>query len=137
MNIYGIPRMTADIDFLLDFDLQNVELFQAIMEQFGYTPTIPIDLKELAELGKRKYYLEERNLVAYSFVSLQADAMSMDVLVDCPIDFHSLWERKETRQLQDYAMYIVSLEDLIAMKEYANRAQDRSDILLLSKLLEK
>ena len=61
--------------------------------------------------------------------------MSVDVLIDSPITFEDMWERKEVRKVQNAEMYLVSVQDLIDMKKYSNRAQDQSDILLLSKLL--
>lgn len=136
VNIYGIPRMTADIDFLLEMEADNVLRFQTVMASFGYSPSLPLDLKELVSVDKRKYYLTERNLIAYSFVSLQMASMSVDVLLDSPFTFEDMWKRKELRKMQEAEIYIVSVQDLIDMKKYANRAQDQSDILLLSKLLE-
>lgn len=129
-------RMTADIDFLLEMEQSNVELFQKVLDSFGYTPSLPLNLKELVSIDRRKYFLTERNLIAYSFVSLQLASMSVDVLLDTPISFDDLWKRKETRELKYYEIYLVSVPDLIQMKKYSNRIQDQSDVHLLSKLLE-
>jgi len=53
--------MTADIDFLLEMEASNVERFQKVMDAFGYSPSLPLDLKELVHKDKREYYLNERN----------------------------------------------------------------------------
>lgn len=137
VNIYGIPRMTADIDFLLDFEEENIMKFKQVMQNFGYTPSIPLNLSELVTEEKRRYYLQEKNLIAYSFVSLQMGNMAVDVLIDSPLDFSEMWEKHEPRKLSGYEMHIVSVEHLIVMKKHANRAQDQSDVILLSKFLEE
>ncbi len=41
---------------------------------------------------------------------------------------------KETRTIDDYLIYILSIEDLIKLKEFANREQDKNDILMLRKM---
>lgn len=134
VNIYGIPRMTADIDFLLELERHNISRFQAVMEKFDYSPSLPLNLLDLASEEKRSYYLTHRNLIAYSFVSLQQRYMTVDVLLDNPQQFDEMWQKREVRKLSGYEMYLTCLEDLIAMKKHANREQDISDVLLLSQL---
>ena len=63
--------------------------------------------------------------------------MSLDVLVQTNIDFESAWDRKETKSLDGVAVYILSVPDLIAMKEDANREQDRADVINLKKYYKK
>ena len=137
VNIYGIPRMTADIDVLLNFEEVNINSFKAVIQKFGYSPALPLNLSEMQDEAKRVYYKNERNLIAYSFVSLQRNQMTVDVLIDTPINFNLLWDRKETRKTTDYEMYIVSVEDLINLKKHANRVQDQKDVILLSQLLKQ
>lgn len=33
VNLYGIPRMTADIDLIIDWDEKNVELFEDVLKE--------------------------------------------------------------------------------------------------------
>jgi hypothetical protein len=35
VNIYGVPRMTADIDLLLDFEPENLSRFEQILKEFS------------------------------------------------------------------------------------------------------
>lgn len=60
--------------------------------------------------------------------------MSMEVLIDVPIDFKEMWNRREVRKADHFEINIVSVDDLIVLKKYANREQDKSDIILLSKI---
>ena len=62
--------------------------------------------------------------------------MNLDVLLDTPIEFNELWKNKTERKLGETIIYLVSVENLIDLKKYANRIQDQNDILLLSKLIK-
>jgi hypothetical protein len=45
-----------------------------------------------------------------------------------------MWERKTTRTADEIDIHIVSVNDLIKLKEYSNRKQDQDDIYLLSQI---
>ncbi len=44
VNIYGIPRMTADIDLLLDFTDDNIEKFETAIKLLMYQSVFPISI---------------------------------------------------------------------------------------------
>jgi hypothetical protein len=137
VNIYGIPRMTADIDLILDLEKKNISNFLACIDKLSYHALLPIRLFEFESAEIRQKYKTENNLIAYSFFNNRNDVMSLDVLLDCPLSFDVLWENKETRAIEKFDVFLVSVEHLIDLKSYSNRAQDKSDIILLSKLLRK
>jgi predicted nucleotidyltransferase len=137
VNIYGISRMTADIDILIDFEKGNLEKLEQVLENISYKPHLPIPIRKLEVLADRRKLIEERNLIAYSYYNATVDYLSLDVLVDVPLSFGDLWERKEARPLDDFMVYIVALDDLIALKKYANRIQDQEDVKLLTRLRDE
>lgn len=134
VNIYGIPRMTADIDLLLDFEERNISDFEKMMEELNYQPQIPFSLKNLIDKSKRIEVIKERNLIAFSFFNSVSNTMNVDVLIDVPMTFEELWNNRELRNVEDYKVHLVSINDLIELKKYSNRIQDQKDILLLSKI---
>ncbi|GAB4335119.1 MAG: nucleotidyl transferase AbiEii/AbiGii toxin family protein [Flammeovirgaceae bacterium] len=134
VNIYGIPRMTSDVDLLLDFEEDNIKNFNKAVEDLAFAPMIPISLTSLLDEQIRAKMIKEKNLIAYSYYNTRSNFMSLDVLIDSPISFEGMWERKEVRKVNNDDIFIVSLEDLIQLKKYANRNQDKQDVILLSKL---
>lgn len=136
VNIYGIPRMTADIDLIIDFSLENVTRFEQVIKTFSYQNILPFSINSLVDLNFKKNMINERNLIAYSYFNSQANRMAMNVLVDVPILFEELWERKKIRMLGELTIQLVSIKDLITLKKYANRKQDLEDVLLLSKFVK-
>ena len=136
VNIYGIPRMTADIDVLLDFDVENLQRFKNALHELNYSPLLPLPIEHLAEKAERLRYIAEKNLIAYSFFPSTGAHMSIDVLIDCPVHFDELWAQKVARKVDEYEIYLASVDHLIEMKQYSDRVQDKQDIILLSKIKE-
>lgn len=136
VNIYGIPRMTADIDILLDFEEVNLSGFENAIKTLLYQSAIPISLKTFVSKKERDKASKEKNLIAYSFFNSQAGFVNLDVLIDVPIEFNDLWKSKTEKKTNDVVLNLVGIEDLILLKKYANRIQDQNDVLLLSRLLK-
>lgn len=137
VNIYGIPRMTADIDILLDFTDENLDKFETTIKLLMYQSTIPLSIKTFINKEERQKAIKEKNLIAYSYFNSQSNHMSLDVLMDVPLQFEQLWTNKENRVVEGISLNIVSINHLIELKQYANRKQDIDDVILLSKLIKK
>ena len=136
VNIYGIPRMTADIDLLIDFTEENVLRFQTAITLLKYQSQIPVSLQKFISKEEREKVIREKNLIAYSFFNSRTNYMSLDVLLDVPFPFEKLWGAKEERIIDAISVKLVSVQHLIDLKNYANRKQDKDDVILLSKLLK-
>jgi predicted nucleotidyltransferase len=137
VNIYGIPRMTADIDILIDFTEENLTKFENTLKILLYQSRLPLSIKTFVNKEERQKAVKEKNLIAYSYFNSQSNYMSLDVLMDIPLQFDELWASKENRSVDGISLNIVSIQHLIELKQYANRKQDIDDVLLLSKMLKK
>ncbi|MBC7695908.1 MAG: hypothetical protein H7141_10745 [Burkholderiales bacterium] len=136
VNIYGIPRMTADIDLLLDFDEINIQNFELGVKHLLFQSVIPLSISTFINKEERLKAIKEKSLIAYSYFNSSIGFMNLDVLLDTPIEFDVLWKNKTDRLLGLTPIHLVCVEDLIKLKRYANRIQDQNDVLLLSKLLK-
>jgi len=134
VNIYGIPRMTADIDLLLNFKDWNLDRFKKVVDSLSFRSHTPLGIDALLDENTRHHLVKDKNMIAYTYYNERANYMNLDVLIDSPFDFEKLWEERESRKVEDFEIHMVSIDNLIAMKQYANRSQDQQDILLLSKL---
>ncbi len=137
VNIYGIPRMTADIDLLLDFEPGNLAQFGEVLQSLSYKSTVPVPLALLSEKAKRDELTKAKNMIAYSFYNSRSGYMNVDVLLDTPFSFEELWDNRDVRDMNDYKVNVLDIDHLIEMKKYSNRPQDQKDIILLSKLPRK
>jgi hypothetical protein len=137
VNIYGIPRMTADIDLLLDFTNENIDKFETAIALLKYQSRLPLSLKNFVNKEERQKAIKDKNLIAFSYFNSISNYMMLDVLLDVPLQFEELWTDKERRTAGGISVNVISVEHLILLKQYANRKQDNDDIILLSKLLKK
>lgn len=137
VNIYGIPRATADVDIVLDFEAENIRTFLRTVHSLAFESSLPIRLEELVDASTRQRYFYEKNLIAYSFFNSRNNLFLLDVLVQVPIPFAELWAERETRFSGDVPITLVSPAHLIRMKEVTTRVQDAEDVLLLSRLINK
>lgn len=135
VNIHGIPRMTADIDLLLDFEIENIEKFEKVILSLSYLPLIPIRLTQLIDVNERLKLIKEKNIIAYSYQGADGKLLSVDVLIDTPISFEVLWINRATRKVGEHEVILVGIEDLIRLKKHSNRLQDKEDIINLSKFI--
>ncbi len=134
INMYGVPRSTADMDIILELTEDNIALFLKAISTFGYQNALPVSLLEFADENKRKMMVQERNLIAFSFYSTIYQFVTLDILMDMPFSFNELWQRKQIRKTKITEVLLVSVEDLIALKTYSNREQDILDIASLKKI---
>ena len=137
VNIYGIPRLTADIDLLVDFEEKNIIAFEKLVGLLYYQPRLPFPISSLLDKAKRTEYIKEKNLIAFSYYNVMANFMNVDVLIDVPMTFSAMWTQKEVRKIDKTDIYLISLDHLILMKQYANRIQDQQDVLMLSGIYRK
>ncbi|MEO8148415.1 MAG: hypothetical protein ABI723_12290 [Bacteroidia bacterium] len=134
LNLHGVPRMTADVDIILDLHSENLKKFETCASKLNYKLTIPVKFGDVADDEKRKELIQSKNLIALSFYNYDKNFLVLDVLIDFPIAFDEMWGQKAIRNNGGSEIYLVSIDHLIKLKEYSNRIQDQQDIYFLSKI---
>lgn len=137
VNFHGIPRMTYDIDIMILLERKNVNSLIDLLRNWGYRPRVPEDPTHLADEMKRKTWLEEKGMKAFTFWNDEAVIHEIDVVFDSPIPYEELKHRAINVCLQDLDIPTISIQDLIEMKIRSARRQDISDVEHLRRLLEE
>ncbi len=127
VNLHGYVRATLDLDLIVSFEDGNVSAFIDLAERLGLSPTAPVELGDLASPGKRRLWFEEKGMRAFCLHSPDDPLHRVDILIDPGIDFEGLYSRRLVLDLRGTPLPLVSLRDLIEMKERSERARDRSD----------
>jgi adenine deaminase len=122
LALHGVVRATMDVDFVLGLTQEDFELAERTLNKIGLQSRIPIRAQDIIKM--RKEYIEERNLIAWSFVDYKNPAKQVDILItrdvsDMEIERISVSGRK---------IPVASLKELLKMKEEAGRPQDLIDI---------
>lgn len=137
INLYGIPRMTYDIDLLLNLKDQNIRKFVQLLNKWGFKPKVPVDIMELGEEDKREDWIRNKHMKAFNLVNPQWAISEIDIVIDSPVDYEKGHERVNYIVLQDVSIPVVSIDDLIKMKEKTGRLQDNADIRYLRELKDE
>lgn len=126
--IQGYARMTADIDLVLDLDGANVRRAIEVLSARGLRPLLPVNAADFADEGKRREWIESRNLQVFSMHDEKNPLLTVDLFAEEPIPFPELWSRADIVSLGGRNIRVASIEDLIRMKRAAARPQDAIDI---------
>ena len=135
VNLHGVPRMTADLDLMLDLQEANLRTFVDAVSALDYRPRIPASPVALLDPTKRRDWRETKSMVMFTWVHPDRPYEEVDLFLENPMDFAAAYDRKVDIAFEDIAIPIASITDLIAMKRMSAREQDRSDVEALIQLL--
>jgi len=69
VNLFGVPRLTYDIDLMIHMDSENIKKLILKLTQWGYKPKIPVDPLEFADEEKRNSWISEKGMKAFNLFS--------------------------------------------------------------------
>ncbi len=131
MNLLGCPRFTNDIDVLLALDHRNLEAMKVAMDTIGYERRIPLALDELGDEKKALEFIHEKNLLAYTFFNTKEPLYSVDIIVGASLKFAEYADRQVSTHVWGMELPVVSIDDLIGLKQESNREKDVLDVASL------
>jgi hypothetical protein len=111
VGLYGNPRATKDIDFLVSIDSENLEKLQKALLAFG-SPAIDIE-----------HFKEAGNVIRMGSSPIQIDIINK---AD-GINIDDCYLRKTTINIGETKIYVISREDLIKNKRASGRSMDIAD----------
>ncbi|TAK67110.1 MAG: hypothetical protein EPO24_00875 [Bacteroidetes bacterium] len=131
VSLYGIPRMTQDLDIIIALDDSNVHQTVLALTSIGYTPRVPVNPELLANQEMRNQWQEQKNMLVFSFFREHKEYRVVDILFAHPLNFDACYERRVIRPFGQLQVPVVHVDDLIVLKQNTNRQQDASDIIAL------
>ncbi len=126
--LHGAVRGTIDLDLVIKFSEQIFENTEIALKEIGFESRLPVQAKEIFQF--RKEYIENRNLIAWSFYNPHNLSEVVDIIITHNLDDMKT-VKKRSGKLQ---IPIVTIDDLIDMKKSTRREQDKADIKSLEKL---
>jgi hypothetical protein len=123
LNAYSLPRMSLDIDFVIEIDKNNVEDFISIFDEHYYF--------------NKDVIIEETNRRGMFNIIDHQTGFKIDYIVRKDTEYHSLeFERKRKLKITDFDVWIVSPEDLIISKiEWIQKLKSEKQINDIKNLL--
>lgn len=136
VNLHGVPRATFDFDLVISTDKENVLALLQVLKNSKYIPSVPENPMHLADPEKVAFWIREKNVIAFSFFNEEHSHQVVDIILKHPLDFQDAFSRKVTKSIDDFELYLASIEDLIVMKRESARPKDMKDIEFLNRARE-
>ncbi len=133
VNLYGVPRVTQDIDIIIATDRENILKVTSLLKNLGYIPRLPVNPEDLADSDKVRAWIENKNLKAFSFYHRKDNYKVIDIVLVHPLDFEESFKNRTVKNVKDIEIYLASIDDIIKTKEFSGRNQDLSDVKMLEK----
>jgi hypothetical protein len=89
---------------------------------------------DLTNQEQVREWIEAKNMKAFSLTPPQNNPMFIDIIVAESLDFELFQKNSEHKPMKDIDIPVVSIQDLIRMKEKTGRLQDATDIDALKKI---
>jgi len=117
VGMYGNPRATKDIDFLVAIDNDNLANLQNALLVFGAPP---VDLERFKEKG--------------NVIRMGSSPIMIDIINDADgIDINECYPRRKVMKIENIDISIISVNDLIKNKKASGRTMDIADAERLEK----
>jgi len=122
MNFYAEPRMTRDIDIVVEIRPQNKELFVAALKSEYYFSEEAFE--EALQYNSMFNVIHQDSVIKVDFILRKEDDYSVQAFA-----------RKSRKKINDHAVFVISKEDLIISKILWSRESEsdtqRKDIINL------
>jgi len=120
--LYGSPRLTKDIDILIEPTLENASRLLKALKEIGF---VTVELTNADKMVKNE-------------ITIFKDYIRLDVLTKIKgIDFLRAWNNKVIKRIEGTKLYLLNLDDLIVSKKSVARELDLEDVVILKKIKKR
>lgn len=137
VNLHGVPRMTYDLDLLVDLEDENLETLLRMLDGWGFRPRVPVRILELADGEKRREWIRDKGMKAFNLVNEDWALSEIDIVIDSPVTCEAAIENRVVLTVSGVEIPVASIPDLISMKRNTGRAQDEADIRYLEQVQDE
>lgn len=121
LALQGLVRSTVDIDIVLSLKLNDFRNAETALKEIGLLSRIPVRAQDV--ISMREEYINNRNMIAWSFVDYQDPSRQVDIIITeelkaLKVKSISVGTRK---------IPVARLEELLRMKTTSGRPQDLVD----------
>ena len=132
--LYGYPRLTQDLDLVVFLEEKNLEKLYDSLKKIGYSPKVPVTKEQFKNHRQREKWKKEKGMIVFSFVHQQPPFQMIDVFVDEPIQFETIYKKKKLVKIEGVSIPLIDINQLIHLKKEAGRPKDLDDIVQLESI---
>jgi hypothetical protein len=129
--LHGHPRLTGDLDLVVE--LSDANLLQALklLTELGYQPRLPVKAEDFADAKKRESWVQEKGMKVFSLFNKLNPVIGVDLFAEYSIPYKQLFDNSVMKDLGSTEVRVCSIDDLILMKRGVSRPKDLEDIRVL------
>jgi hypothetical protein len=127
LNLHGLPRMSTDIDLVLEPGGENILRAVRLLMSLGYKPNQPLKPEEMSDPEVRRRWVES-GVNAMRFVHGEEDLAEIDLAVEAHLAYPEMKGRARKVRIIEAEIPVLSVEDLKSLKARMGRPQDREDL---------
>jgi len=132
--LYGVVRLTRDVDLFVDLKQDNLEKFIEVMSKLGYKPRAPVDPMDFADENKRKEWMQGKNMLVFSFYHPIHGMELIDVFIYEPMKFAVASKDRKVFNAKGIRIPVISITNLKKLKRLSGRPQDLADAKALEEI---
>jgi hypothetical protein len=136
VNLQGVPRFTSDLDLALAVDGESLAKAAVVLETLGLRSRLPVTHDELARPDIVRGWIEDRNLMALTFVDPAEPLREVDLVIASPVPYDEIERGADRLVSGTLELKVASIDVLVRMKTGTGRAQDASDVDALRRVQE-
>ena len=126
--LHGAVRGTIDLDIVVKLSRETFVEVEGVFKSLGLVPRLPVTAEQVFHF--RKEYMEQRDLVAWSFYDPKRPSHQLDVI----LTHNAATIRTTILRVHGISIKVASLTALIQMKKKSGRPQDFADVKALEAL---
>ncbi|MDP2694878.1 MAG: hypothetical protein Q8O58_08430 [Gallionella sp.] len=134
VSLHGVERATMDVDITVAMNPDNLAALIDAAKELKLSPVLPVPLESLGDLGLLRQWHAERHLEAFALRSADLVGVTVDVLLFPPVEFSGMASRADVFKVANTDIQVVSIDDLIALKQAVGRPIDVIDIEHLQRI---
>lgn len=131
--LHGGSRVTFDLDIVPSLDPDAWRKTVEFLWSVGARPRIPESLERICDVSLVRLWREEKGMLALNFRTPDGST-EVDLMVSESDRYEALESRAVVVNVEGRSYNVVSLDDLIAMKEAVGRPQDLLDVAELKRI---
>lgn len=132
--LQGHPRMTLDLDLVVDLAGAQARAAITALTSVGLLPRLPVAAEQFADPDLRRHWHDNRNMLVFSLYDPATPLREVDLFVEEPLPFEELYAEADVVDLGGAPVRVASVPHLIQMKAAAGRPTDLQDVAVLREI---
>ena len=135
VNLLGFLRSTADMDILVEMSNDNLKKVVTVLKQKGYHVKQPFNPMGIADEKTRYDWIHNKHMKAFNFYK-ENELKEVDIIIESPVSFEKAKKSSLRVRIDNTILPVISIDNLIRMKQNTGRDTDKLDIKKLKKIKE-